>query len=53
MELKLHLRKRVYSGKNIERQLQRVDRLDREDLLQAKTKKMKGERVPLVVTYLL
>ena len=51
MELKSLLRKRGYSGKNIKRQLQRVDRLDREDLLQAKTKKKKGERVPLVVTY--
>ena len=50
-ELKSHLRKRGYSGKNIERQLQRVDKLNREDLLQAKTKKKKGDRVPLVVTY--
>ena len=51
MELKSHLRKRGYSGKNIERQLQRVDKLNREDLLQAKTKKKKGKRVLLVVTF--
>ena len=52
MELKSHLRKRGYSGKNIERQLQRVDKLNREDLLQAKTKKKKGERVPASSNFL-
>ena len=46
MELKSHLRKRGYSGKNIERQLQRVDKLNREDLLQAKTKKKERRAGP-------
>ena len=45
MELKSHLRKQGYSGKNMERQLQRVYKLNREDL------KMKGKRVLLVVTF--
>ena len=35
----------------VERQLQRVDMLKREDLLQKKTNKMAGERVPIVVTF--
>ena len=50
-ELKSQLHKRGYSGKKIERQLQRVDMLKREDLLQKKTNKKAGERVPLVVTF--
>ena len=49
--MKSQLRKRGYSGKKIERQLQRVDILKREDLLQKKTNKKAGERVPLVVTF--
>jgi hypothetical protein len=52
--LKKQLRIRGYSGKTIETQLQKVDKLERPTLLQTKktrrnTKAM--ERVPLVVTY--
>ncbi|KAK3089910.1 hypothetical protein FSP39_007586 [Pinctada imbricata] len=50
-ELKSQLRKRGYSGKKIEQQLQRVDQLKREDLLQKNPNKKAGDRVPLVVTF--
>ncbi|XP_053394169.1 uncharacterized protein LOC128555550 [Mercenaria mercenaria] len=50
-ELKQQLRRRGYSGKEVERQLTKVDTLDREDLLQKQTKKGKDKRVPLVLTY--
>ena len=49
--LKAQLRKRGYSGKLIESQLQRVDRLDRDELLQYKKKKASTDRVPLVLTF--
>ena len=52
-ELKTQLRKRGYSGKFIEAQLQRVDRLNRQDFLVYKDRnKKKQERVPLVLTYM-
>ena len=52
-ELKTQLRKRGYSGKFKEAQLQGVDMLNREDLLAYKDRnKKKQERVPLVLTYM-
>ena len=52
-ELKTQLRKRGYSGKFIETQLQRVDRLNRQDFLVYKDRnKKKQERAPLVLTYM-
>ena len=50
-ELKSHLRKRGYSSRFIEGQLQKVDKIDRSDLLTYKTKEEKKDRVPLVITY--
>jgi hypothetical protein len=50
-ELKMQLRKRGYSGKDIEQQLRKVDGKDRDDLLKYKNKTDKKERVPLVLTY--
>jgi hypothetical protein len=51
-ELKMQLRKRGYSGKFIESQLTKVDRLDRRDLLKYRQKQNKQDtRVPLVVTF--
>ena len=50
-ELKVQLRKRGYSGKDIEKQLQKVDTLKREDLLNVKSKVKTEERVPLVLTF--
>ena len=50
--LKKQLIERGYSGRCIENQLQRVDNLDREELLQRKAAvKPNSDRVPLVVTY--
>jgi hypothetical protein len=49
--LKVQLRKRGYSGKLIEKQLSRVDILDKDDLLQRKDTKRKEDRIPLVLTY--
>lgn len=52
-DLKSQLRKRGYSGAFIENQLQKVDRLDRSELLtQSRDRKRRADdRVPLVVTY--
>ena len=51
-ELKSQLRKRGYSGKLIEQQLSRADKLNREDLLRRKDDNCKkSKRVPLVLTY--
>ena len=50
-ELKVQLRKRGYSGKDIEKQLHKVDTLKREDLLSVKSKEKKEDRVPLVLTF--
>ena len=47
-ELKVQLRKRGYSGKDIEKQLHKVDTLKREELLSVKSKEKKEDRVPLV-----
>jgi hypothetical protein len=49
--LKVQLRKRGYSGKLTEKQLSRVDILDKDDLLQRKDTKRKEDRIPLVLTY--
>ena len=50
-ELKLQLRRRGYSGKLIEAQLQKVDKLDRNELLEVKRQDKSARRVPLVVTF--
>ena len=50
-DLKKQLRKRGYSGKLIEQQLQKVDKMDRGKLLENRNKKNKSDRVPLVLTY--
>lgn len=50
-DLKLQLRKRGYSSKHIEKQLNRIDRLDKNDLLQRTDTKRKEDRIPLVLTY--
>ena len=50
-DLKLHLRKRGYSGREIERQLQKIDKMDREELLHKESKRQRNDRVPLVITY--
>ncbi|XP_053403160.1 uncharacterized protein LOC128558275 [Mercenaria mercenaria] len=51
-ELRGQLRRRGYSGKFIENQLDRVDKIDRAKLLTPqKLKKEKMKRVPVVVTY--
>lgn len=50
--LKVQLRRRGYSGNLIETQLQKVDKLERSELLQRSAKNDKNaKRVPLVVTY--
>ena len=50
-DLKKQLRKRGYSGKLIEQQLQKVDKMDRGKLLVNRNKKNQSDRVPLVLTY--
>ena len=51
-DLKIQLQRRGYSGKLIESQLGKVDKLVRSDLLNSSRKKDKTlQRVPLVVTY--
>ena len=50
-ELKLQLRRRGYSGKLIEAQLQKVDKLDRNELLEVKRQDKSARRGPLVVTF--
>jgi hypothetical protein len=49
--LKTQLRKRGYSGKTVDQQLNKVDQQDRQDLLRYKNKKSTNNRVPLVLTY--
>ncbi|KAK3089634.1 hypothetical protein FSP39_005226 [Pinctada imbricata] len=50
-ELKTQLRKRGYSGKFIERELEKVDKLERSNLLNYNSKHKGKDRVPLVITY--
>ena len=50
-DLKLHLRKRGYSGREIERQLQKVGKMDREELLHKEVKRQHSDIVPLDITY--
>jgi hypothetical protein len=47
----MQLQERGNSGKDIEKQLRKVDSKDRDDLLKYENKKEKSERVPLVLTY--
>jgi hypothetical protein len=49
-EIKTHLQNRGYRSSLIEEQLQKVDELNREDLLQYKDRK-ENDRVPLIFTY--
>jgi hypothetical protein len=48
-EIKTHLQNRGYRSSLFEEQLQKVDELNREDLLQYKDRK-ENDRVPLVIT---
>ena len=50
-ELKSYLRKRGYSSRFIEGQLEKVDKMKRSDLLSYKQKEKNKDRVPLVITY--
>ena len=50
-DLKQQLRKRGYSGKLIEQQLCKVDKMNRNDLLKRKKTESKEKRVPIVLTY--
>jgi len=51
-KLKHYLRRRGYSGKIIDRQFDRADKLDRDTLLKpSEDKKKNMKRVPLVLTY--
>ena len=49
--LKSNLRKRGYSGKFLESQLQKADDRDRSDILSKTSQRCNTERVPLVLTY--
>ena len=49
-EIKTQLRKRGYTNDMVEKQLKKVDNLDRKNLLQYNTKKQ-NNHVPLVITY--
>ena len=51
LKLRHYLRKRGYSGKVLDRQFTRADRIRREDLLKPNKKKEDNKRVPLVLTY--
>lgn len=50
-EIKTHLKNRGYNQRFIEKELQKVDKVERENLLNYRSKKKKMERVPLVVTF--
>ena len=50
-ELKSYLRKRGYSSRFIEGQLEKVDKMKRSDLLSYKPKEKNKDRVPFVITY--
>ena len=50
-ELRFQLRRRGYSGKLIETQLRKVDKLDRNELLEVKRLKKNAKRVSLDVTF--
>ena len=56
LHIKNHLKRRGYKAHTINKQLRKVDNLDRQQLFQYSSKKrentvMKGDRVPLVLTY--
>jgi uncharacterized protein Smg (DUF494 family) len=50
-EMKKNLCKRGYTKSSIDSELKKVDKLDRNNLLQYRTDKYKADRVPLVLTY--
>ena len=50
-EMKKNLCKRGYTKRSIDNELKKVDKLDRNTLLQFRTDKSKTDRVPLVLTY--
>ena len=50
-EFKSYIRKRGYSSRFIEGQLEKVDKMKRLDLLSYKPKEKNKDRVPLVITY--
>jgi hypothetical protein len=49
--MKKNLCKRGYTKSSIDSELKKVDKLDRNNLLQYRTDKYKADRVPLVLTY--
>ena len=49
--MKKNLCKRGYTKRSIDNELKKVDKLDRNNLLQYRTDKCKTDRVPLVLTY--
>ena len=49
--IKSQLCKRGYSGEFVEKELRKVDNLDRNQLLKYRAKNKENERVPLVLTY--
>jgi hypothetical protein len=50
-EMKKNLCKWGYTKRSIDNELMKVDKLDRNNLLQYRTDKSKTDRVPLVLTY--
>jgi 3-hydroxyisobutyrate dehydrogenase-like beta-hydroxyacid dehydrogenase len=49
--MKKNLCKRGYTTRSIDNELMKVDKLDRNNLLQYRTDKSKTDRVPVVLTY--
>jgi 3-hydroxyisobutyrate dehydrogenase-like beta-hydroxyacid dehydrogenase len=50
--MKKNLCKQGYTKRSIDNELKKVDKLDRNTILQYRTDKSKTDRVPLVLTYL-
>ena len=51
LQIKNHLKNRGYHGNFVENELQKVDKLERQNLLSYRNKKKSMERVPLVLTF--
>jgi 3-hydroxyisobutyrate dehydrogenase-like beta-hydroxyacid dehydrogenase len=51
-DMKKNLCKQGYTKRSIDNELKKVDKLDRNTILQYRTDKSKTDRVPLVLTYL-
>ena len=50
-DMKKNLCKQGYTKRSIDNELKKVDKLDRNTILQYRTDKYKADRVPLVLTY--